>query len=128
MSLAGLGRVKNVFTQPGSKADIAGCSAHVRSTLKADITGFMSTRPRIGLLASGTEFQTSQSRRDIQTDLALQAEGLQCDRVVGAANQHVDAGRGPPLGAGSLCHNRLDRAKHKEARLARAPWSLLLLR
>src|ERR1700733_6670098 len=43
-------------------------------------------------LTSGTQFQAFKSGGDVQADLALQAQRLQRDRIVGAADQHVAAG------------------------------------
>src|ERR1700742_45734 len=57
-------------------------------------------------LSSGTQFQTFESGGDAQPNLALQAERLQRDRVVGATDQHVatgaDADRRTALRAGVI--------------------------
>src|SRR5581483_697151 len=47
---------------------------------------------RAWVLSSRTQFQAFQTGGDAQADLALQAERLKRDRVVGAADQHVAAG------------------------------------
>ena len=55
-------------------------------------------------LTSRTEFQAFQSGGNVQSDLALHAERLKRDGVVGAADQHIapgaDADRGAALHAG----------------------------
>src|ERR1700733_4778482 len=57
-------------------------------------------------LTSGTQFQAFKSGGDVQANLALQAQRLQRDRIVGTADQHVaagaDADRGAALRAGII--------------------------
>src|SRR3954452_4431973 len=43
------------------------------------------------ILTTGPEFQALEAGRDVEADLALQAERLERDRIVGAADQHVAA-------------------------------------
>src|SRR6516165_8143052 len=54
-------------------------------------------------LPSRPKFQTLQTRGDVDADLALHAQGLQRDGIVGTANQHIaadaDADRGASLRA-----------------------------
>src|ERR1700722_3377152 len=50
-------------------------------------------------LASRTQFQAFKSGGDVQTNLALQAQRLQRDRIIGAADQHVAAGADADRGA-----------------------------
>src|SRR5579864_3862053 len=53
-------------------------------------------------LPARTQFQAFQTGRDAQADLALQAERLKCDRVVGATDQDVAAGADAD-GRAALC-------------------------
>ena len=47
---------------------------------------------KLNLLTSRPEFQALKSGCDVDADLALQAERLQRDGIVGAADQRVAAG------------------------------------
>src|SRR5580698_11642252 len=81
-----------VYALPPSRIWQGGKIAAVRSTV---------SRPA---LPSRTQFQAFKSGGDVQTDLTLQAQRLQRDRIVGTADQHVasgtDANRGAALRAG----------------------------
>ena len=62
--------------------------------------------------------ETFQPGRDVEADLALQAQRLQRDRIVGIADQHIaaeaDTDRGAALGAGiGACEVALPDPRHR---------------
>ena len=54
------------------------------------------TLPECEALASRAQFQAFQSGDDAEADLALDAERLQCDRIVRSPDQYIAAGPTAP--------------------------------
>src|SRR5262249_12795753 len=102
--------------------------AREKSSLRCDVhaarqnlSPLFTERGMRGRSTSRTKFQALETGGDVDSDLALQAERLQRDGIVGAADQHIAAGadaeRGAALRAGIVARKvtrpeARDRRKH----------------